>query len=219
MRELTLPEVKPLFDAALMKSLSEERVLPDGQSVDVSALFEFERFRGVRNQWTNFSKYVLMRIDRSLAQLLDKPSYAKENLPELEDRFNKNNLRRYGMHLEHIYTQHPDNRTLFTDNGIFDEARFNQTRNLLGMVLLLKDKQNLSSNNEVYEDKQETYSQSNLIWNELLVGHLPRVDVRHLPPELQVDPVDPENRVFPLSAVDGRQKVVFEAIKHIWANV
>ena len=218
-RELTLPEVKPLFDKALISSLADENLITEGQAADASALFELERFKGVRNQWTNFSKYVLMRIDRYLSFLLDKPSYAREDLTGLEDRFNKNNLRRYGMHLEHIYTQHPDNRDLFTNDGVFDEARFNQTRNLLGMVLLLKDKQNLSSNNEVYEDKQETYSQSNLIWNELLVGHVPNVDVRHLPAELQVDPVDPENGVFPLSAVDGRQKVVFEAIKHIWATV
>jgi hypothetical protein len=58
-----------------------------------------------------------------------------------------------------------------------------------------------------------------MIWNELLVGHLARVDVKRLPQELQIDPVLPDNGVFPLAAVDGRQKVVFEAIKQIWANV
>lgn len=218
-RELRLAELKPVFDRALITTLSAENVIPEGQPIDASTLFELERFKGVRNQWTNFSKYILMRIDRYLSFLLDKPSYARENLAELEDRFNKNNLRRHGMHLEHVYTQHRDNWSLFTQDGVFDEARFNQTRNLLGMVLLLKDKQNLSSNNEIYKDKQETYSQSNLIWNELLVGHLARVDVKRLPHELQIDPVLPDNGVFPLAAVDGRQKVVFEAIKQIWANV
>ena len=42
------------------------------------------------------------------------------------------------------------------------------------VVLLLKDKLNLSSNNEIYKDKQDTYAKSNLIWNELLVGHMCR---------------------------------------------
>lgn len=88
------------------------------QSIDAPTLFELERFKGVRNQWTNFSKYILMRIDRYLSFLLDKPSYTKENLAELEDRFNKNNLRRHGMHLEHVYTQHPDNWSLFTQDGV-----------------------------------------------------------------------------------------------------
>jgi hypothetical protein len=87
------------------------------------------------------------------------------------------------------------------------------------MVLLLKDKQNLSSNDEIYEDKRATYTKSNLIWNELLVGHLPSVDVRNLPMELQVPAVEPEDGVFPLSAVDGRQRLIFEAVKRIWANV
>lgn len=218
-RDKSLADIKPLFDAVLIKSLVDENIIQQGQCADAAQVFEYERFKGVRNQWTNFSKYILMRIDRHLADLLDKPSFASEELDELEDRFNKNNLRRYGMHLEHIYTQHDANRALFTTNSHFDESAFQQKRNLLGMVLLLKDKQNLSSNNEIYADKQQTYAQSNLIWNELLVGHLPNVDRQRLPAELRVEPVQPENQVFPLTAVDARQKVVFEAIKRIWGNV
>jgi hypothetical protein len=218
-RDKSLSEINPLFDAALITSLVANNIIKEGQCTNANEVVEFDRFRGVRNQWTNFSKYVLMRIDRYLAALLDKPSFAAEELEQLEDRFNKNNLKRYGMHLEHIYTQHDANRALFMTNGHFDESAFQQKRNLLGMVLLLKDRQNLSSNNEVYADKQETYSQSNLIWNELLVGHLPSVDRQRLPPELRVEPVQPVNQVFPLSAVDARQIVVFEAIKRIWGQM
>jgi len=71
----------------VVETLVDEHILPEGASNNIAELFEFERFRGIRNQWTNFSKYVLMRIDRYLAELLDKPSYASEGLPELEDRF------------------------------------------------------------------------------------------------------------------------------------
>jgi hypothetical protein len=160
-----------------------------------------------------------MRIDRWLANVLDKPGYASESLDKLEDRFNKNNLKRMGLHLEHIITQHPDNRALFTNKvGVFDEAAFGQTRNLLGMVLLLTDKQNLSSNNEIYEDKWQTYSQSNLIWNELLVGHMPEIYARNLPSDLRFPPVEPSNKVFPLDQVENRQKSLFAAIRHIWAT-
>lgn len=218
-RDKSMQEITPLFDAALIKSLVAENIIQEGQCTNAAEVFEFERFKGIRNQWTNFSKYILMRIDRHLANLLDKPSFASEELVELEDRFNKNNLRRYGMHLEHIYTQHDSNRSLFTSNGHFNESAFQQKRNLFGMVLLLKDKQNLSSNNEIYVHKQQTYAQSNLIWNELLVGHLPSVDRQRLPSELQVEPVLPVNGVFPLAAIDARQKVTFEAIKRIWGQV
>lgn len=218
-RNNSLAEINSLFDKALISSLVENNIIQQGQCSAAAEVFEFERFKGIRNQWTNFSKYILMRIDRFLADALDKPSFAAEGLAELEDRFNKNNLRRYGMHLEHIYTQHADNRALFTTDGQFDESTFQQKRNLLGMVLLLKDKQNLSSNDEIYDDKQKTYAQSNLIWNELLVGHIPSVDRQKLPAELNIEPVKPVNHVFPLEAVDGRQKVIFEAIKQIWGAI
>jgi hypothetical protein len=203
----------------LIETLVAENIIQQGQCTVAADVFEYERFKGIRNQWTNFSKYILMRIDRHLATVLDKPSFADEDLEKLEDRFNKNNLRRYGMHLEHIYTQHDANRALFTTNGHFDESAFQQKRNLLGMVLLLKDKQNLSSNNEIYADKQQTYAKSNLIWNELLVGHLPNVDRQRLPAELRIESVQPINKVFPLAAVDARQEVTFQAIKRIWGKV
>lgn len=218
-RDKSLEDVKACFDSALIQALEEAEIMQPGQHTDVLSIFEFERFKNVRNQWTNFSKYVLMRIDRYLAALLDKPSYAMESLNDLEDRFNKNNLRRYGMHLEHIITQHPKNHALFMKDKVLDEAEFTRTRNYLGMVLLLKDKQNLSSNNEIYQDKQNTYSKSNLIWNELLVGHIPGSDLNKLPKSLRVPVVAPENGVFPLSCVEDRQRIIFEAIKTIWAEI
>lgn len=217
-RAKAMKEIGSVFDKVLIKTLVEEGILQEGQCAQTIDVFNFERFKGVRNQWTNFSKYVLLRIDRYLAEQLDKPSYVWEGLEELESRFNKNNRQRYGMHLEHIYTQHPANRALFTDSkGIFNEAVFNQTRNMLGMVLLLKDKQNLSSNNEIYRDKEKTYSQSNLIWNELLVGHLPSVDTNNLPTDLPVAKISPTAEgVFPRDQVEARQKAAYAAIKCIW---
>ena len=215
-----LAEIKPIFDAVLLKSLVNDEVLQEGQFTTAAELFEFERFKDAHNDSTNFSKYILLRIDRWLSKLLDKPSYAAGDLEELENRFNKNNRRRHGMHLEHIYTWHEANCALFQDaSGVFDNARFNRTRNLLGMVLLLEDSQNLSSNNAIYTEKVETYSLSNLIWNELLVGHLDSVDTRNLPADLCFPPVAPIDNVFPIDQVENRQRVLFAAIRHIWATV
>jgi len=87
------------------------------------------------------------------------------------------------------------------------------------MVLLLKDKQNLSSNNEIYTDKIETYKKSNFIWNELLVGHLHGVDERNLPEDLRTPSVQPDSTgAFPRSQVETRQRLLFQAIKHIWCD-
>ena len=219
-RDQSIAEAESVFDKALIQNLEEKQVIRQGDIEKVSDLFKYERFAGVKNRWTNFSKYVLMRIDRYLYSLLDKPSYASGNLVELEDRFNKNTRRRLGMHLEHIYAYNDPNRALFTDEGgRFDEQRFKDIRDRLGMVLLLQDKQNLSSGNEIYTNKIETYKKSNFLWNEILVGHLPKVHIAQLPDELNCEPVGPDNTgAFPIDKVDDRQQLLFNAIKHIWCE-
>lgn len=220
-RDKPLDEITSTFERLLIENLVEKDVIAEGQFTTAAQLFEFERFKGAHNQATNFSKYLLMRIDRWLARSLDKPSFAMSSLEELEHRFNKNNRRQtHAMQLEHIYARNDANFALFTNSdGVFDEAEFNRVRNLLGMVLLLKDTHNWSSNNDLYADKRETYSRSSLVWNELLVGHLASVDARDLPPELKDVAINPMNNVFPLDKVENRQRVTFEAIRHIWATV
>jgi hypothetical protein len=60
----------------------------------------------------------------------------------------------------------------------------------------------------------------NSLWNELLVGHMDSVDAKNLPTELKVETIEPANDgIFPLTAIDARQRLVFEAIKAIWAQV
>lgn len=221
-RGKTLDKAAAVFDRRLIASLEDAEVLRKGELRNVPDLFSYGRFQGARNRggWTNFSKYVLMRIDRYLSELLDKPSYAGGDLGEMEEHFNKSTRRRYGMHLEHVYAYNEPNIALFTDDEHgFDEQQFNTTRNRLGMVLLLKDKQNISSNNEIYKDKIETYSQSNFIWNELLVGHLHGVDERNLPESLRVTPVQPDSTgAFPKDQVESRQRLLFNAIKQLWCD-
>jgi len=222
LRNRPLDECRQVFDDLLIKYLKEEERLDREFSGTVADIFTFERFKGARNSWTNFSKYLLMRIDRWLGDLLDKPSYCKGPFSEIEERFNRSNRRRYGMHLEHIYAYNDANRGLFTDpeTGVFDESGFEQTRNHLGMVLLLKDLQNISSNNDLYSDKIHDYAMSDLIWNQLLVGHIPSVDIKLLPMTLQVEAIcADEVGAFPKDQVEQRQRLFFEALKAIWEQV
>jgi uncharacterized protein with ParB-like and HNH nuclease domain len=207
------------FDKTLMSKLIDDGIIGKGQYTTARELFTYERFKGISNKWLNFSKYVLMRIDRYLSDLLGSPSFASGNIEDVEDRFNRYSLKRYGMHLEHIYTQHPKNKALFTQKDVFDEVSFQQTRNLLGMVLLLKDKHNLSSNDEIYSEKCATYNKSELIWNYLLVGHVQDIDMRSLPSELKLQKIEPTSAgVFPREKVEERQKAIFDAIRLIWGQ-
>lgn len=217
-RNKSIEVISKEFDTVLIDFLETEDVISKSTYSSIGDLYKYELFSSLRNRWPNFSKYVLMRIDRYLAETLDKPSFCRDTLENLEERFNKNNKKTYGMHLEHIYANNDKNRMLFTDDKAnFDEAKFTLTRNKLGMVLLLKDKQNISSNNDYYSLKIEDYKTSNLIWNELLVGHIDSVDEKNLPNQLKVKPIQPDkDGVFPLSSVEDRQQHTFEAIKAIW---
>jgi len=217
-RNKSLTQVTTTFNSTLIGLLEEKEIVRKGDVKCVEDIFTYERFKGTINNWTNFSKYVLMRIDRYLWKLLDKPTYVGTPLVDLENRFNKSTLKRYGLHLEHIYARNEANMDQFKDgSGIFDEHAFNTERNRLGMVLLLKDKQNLSSNNEIYQDKIETYKKSNFIWNELLVGHLPDVDKNHLPDDLRVEVIQPDaSGAFPRSQIELRQRLTFNAVKKLW---
>lgn len=222
LRNKTADECRAVFDAQIISTLKDEERLDKDFSGSVTDIFTYERFKGARNNTTNFSKYLLMRVDRWLSELLDKPSYCSEQFTEIEERFNKSNRRRYGMHLEHMYAYNDANRALFKDplTGLFDEAVFEQTRNLMGMVLLLKDLQNISSNNDIYRDKLEDYKMSDIIWNQLLAGHLPSVDFKALPPEFLNAKIDADAiGAFPKDAVEKRQRLFFDAFKTIWAKV
>lgn len=219
-RNRSLVDVEKVFDQTLITSLDEAELLSQTEIQSISDLFTFERFQDARNRWTNFSKYVLMRIDRHLSDHLDKPSFVSAPLNELEERFNKTTRRRKGLHLEHIYAYNDANKAIFTSEaGVFDESQFIAERNRLGMVLLLNDKQNISSNNEVYRDKLDTYKKSNFIWNEMLARHLHPTDEKRLPESLRFTQVEPgETGAFPRQRVFDRQRLLFEAIKLVWCD-
>lgn len=215
-------ECATILDEQIIKTLKDEERLDKEFAGTVPEIFTYERFKGARNNATNFSKYLLMRIDRWMSELLDKPSYCSAPFAEVEERFNKSNRRRYGMHLEHVYAYNDANRALFKDpqTGLFDEAVFEQTRNQMGMVLLLKDLQNISSNNDIYRDKLSDYEMSDIIWDQLLAGHLPNVDAKALPTEFQNAKVNADDSgAFPKDKVEQRQRLFFEAFKTIWAQV
>lgn len=217
-RNKKLDEIIQAFDTTLIEYLEDEELINKNTYKNIGELYKYELFQNVKNKWLNFTKYTLMRIDKYLAEVLDKPSYCKETLADLEERFNKNNKKTFGMHLEHIYANNDKNKLLFSDktNG-FDESKFSMVRNKLGMVLLLKDKQNISSNNDYYEKKVADYATSNLIWNELLVGHIDTVDRKHLPQDVIFTKIAPnQDGVFPLDMVETRQKETFNMLKLIW---
>lgn len=220
LRNKPIETIKIEFDKTCVEFLEKKGVIETDKYYSISELYKYSLFQNIRHRLLNFSKYILMRVDRELAKKLDKPSYVSDNLESLEDRFNQYNRKRYGLHLEHIIANNDKNKALFTDDdGFFDEIAFNQVRNKFGALVLLKDKQNLSSGNDIYKKKFQAYKKSNFIWNEFLVGHIDKFDISRLPNGITLNKQDPDEKgLFPLNAVEERQKELFKMIKYIWGN-
>ena len=220
-RNKDISEINSIFDTIFIKVVENKQLIEEGKYATIEDVFEFDRFKNISNKGLNFSKYILMRTDLILSDWLNgKPSYVKDAFNDLESIFNKTNRRIYGLQLEHILARNEENNKLFLDeNGIFDETSFNKTRNLLGAVLLLKDRHNSSSGNDIYKDKMDIYSKSDIIWNQILVGHINEVDLKTIPEAFHFKVQEPdENGLLPLEAIEKRQKELFSIIKYIWCD-
>ena len=97
------------------------------------------------------------------------------------------------------------------------EDVFLNERNRLGGILLLKGKDNISSNNETYAEKLKTYS-GTLLWNETLREdfYKSNLDFKafrtkyNLPELVNIDNFDKE-------ALENRQKILFKMASEIWS--
>ena len=116
-----------------------------------------------------------------------------------------------GFHVEHILSWNDENRELF--NG--DEERFEQERNRLGGILLLKGKDNISSNNEPYSEKLKSYANT-LYWNETLRAdsYKSKLDMNELREHYNLD-LKPLDQFGP-DELEGRHRLLFEIAKIVW---
>ena len=117
-----------------------------------------------------------------------------------------------GFHVEHILSRNAANLALF--NG--DTDRFEQERNRLGAVLLLKGKDNISSGNELYSKKIATYANAQY-WNVTLRAdtYKSKLDlsafIKASGVGLQAYPS------FGPAEVDARQRCLFDIAYRVWA--
>lgn len=152
-RDKSVSHIGLTFDAKLIELLSERR------GTEVVVPFDYGQFRhtSVTDIPTRFTRYFFARVDRFIAE--ETNCGQKHPFSDLVTRTGYVN----GFHIEHILSHNDENLALF--NG--DEERFEAERNRLGGVLLMKGKDNISSNNERYEKKLKSYAKT-LHWNESL---------------------------------------------------
>lgn len=152
-REQPVEVIRSVFDKYLLTILSDRR------SGTVESPFSYSYFKNASIEHLNkrFIRYFFARIDQFIADGMKVKM--KHSMSDLVTK--RGDVT--GFHVEHILSRNDENHALFND----DEEKFEQERNRLGGILLLKGKDNISSNNEAFNLKLQTYANT-LYWNETL---------------------------------------------------
>jgi len=152
-REKPASEIPAIFEKHLIEELRERRGIPDLEAFNYS-LF---KSMSVDRLNTRFTRYLFGRVEMLLAgSSKQQMRYPLEQLVTRRGAVN-------GFHVEHIIARNDENVALFGG----DQERFEQERNRLGAILLLRGQDNISSGNEPYPVKLATYANT-LLWNETL---------------------------------------------------
>lgn len=200
-REKSADLIPAIFEKHIIEELVERR------GVQVAEAFSYSLFRpmSIDRLNTRFTRHVFGRVEMLLAEgMKQKPKHELKDLVTLRGAVS-------GFHVEHILSRNAENLFLFQG----DEERFDLERNRLGAILLLKGKDNISSNNETYHQKLKTYANS-LYWNETLREdcYKSKLDFTAF---IQANSLEFEPLLaFGPDEVEARQRLLFSLAKLIW---
>ncbi len=200
-REKSADLIPAIFEKHIIEELVERR------GVQVAEAFSYSLFRpmSIDRLNTRFTRHVFGRVEMLLAEgMKQKPKHELKDLVTLRGAVS-------GFHVEHILSRNAENLLLFQG----DEERFDLERNRLGAILLLKGKDNISSNNETYHQKLKTYANS-LYWNETLREdcYKSKLDFTAF---IQANSLEFEPLLaFGPDEVEARQRLLFSLAKLIW---
>jgi len=200
-RDKDLEEIKKEFDIQLLKDIKKSK--------DIGTLtepFKYEFFRniGYTKLGKKFLRYFFSRIEYYISSFSNRPTKTYEQLV-LQSRGQEVH------HIEHIITNNEDNLKLFKD-----EEEFHIQRNRLGGLLLLKGKDNISSGDELYEDKLHTYNINGTLYSQTLLkdNYKSNVEFNHFiqSENLNFEPY----KTFGKDEIEKRHKLLYELVKKIW---
>lgn len=193
--------IRPAFDSVLKETIASRRGVQDAEPLSYSAF----RQTGRLSLNITFVRYFFSRIDEFLA----KETKVGVRHP-MRDLVTKRGWKT-GFHVEHILARNPENLANFGN----DEERFEQQRNRLGGILLLKGSDNQSSGNEVYSLKLKSYANT-LLWNETLRAdsYKSKLDMKALKERHNLD-LNPLEQFGP-DELEARHRLLFDIVSVIW---
>jgi uncharacterized protein with ParB-like and HNH nuclease domain len=199
-RDKKLADIEPIFEKYLLTLLADAR----GVTVVEPIAYGFFKETGIELE-KRFKRYFFARIEKFIGE--NTNMQMKQSLYDLVQNTGSKN----GFHIEHILSENAENKALFNN----DEEYFERERNRLGGLLLLKGKDNISSNNESYKKKLKSYANT-LYWNETLREdtYKSKLDFTDMMKKhnLQLRPME----TFGPLELEERHKLLFDMIKIIW---
>lgn len=190
---------RTVFDAELTAMIAERR------NAEQAEPFSYAPFKQAgSNLNTRFKRYFFARVDEFLAENTNvSPRHPISDLV-------KKTGHKTGFHVEHILSWNDENKALFPDEEVFDHER-----NRLGGILLLKGRDNISSNNERYAEKLKSYANT-LHWNETLRAdsYKSKLDMREFRKRYGLN-LRALNQFGP-DELEERHRLLFEISKIIW---
>jgi Protein of unknown function DUF262/Protein of unknown function (DUF1524) len=199
-REKSADEIRPVFDKHLTAELAKQRMT----EAESPLKYAFFKQTGIGLN-ARFKRYFFARVEEFLAANMNLNM--KHSINDLVSKTGS----KTGFHIEHVLAHNAENLALFGE----DEERFEQERNRLGAILLLKGKDNISSNNESYADKLKTYANT-LYWNETLRedSYKSKLDMTRLKKDYELDLIHIEN--FGPDDIEARQQLLFKIASNVW---
>lgn len=199
-REKDISEIRPEFDKSLLELLSDTRGVPANSPLS----YGFFKETGIELD-KRFKRYFFARVEKFIAD--NTNLQVKHTLYDLVQNTGHVN----GFHIEHILADNEENLKLFNE----DEEKFKSERNRLGGLLLLKGKDNISSNNETYKKKLKSYANT-LYWNETLRedSYKSKLDFTNMIKQYNLNFRHLDS--FGQPELEERHKLLYDMVKHIW---
>ena len=199
-REKDIGKIKEVFSNYLKKFITEKR------AIETSDEFSYTLFKDTGIGLSpRFKRYFFARIEYFIATNTNMKM--KQDISDLVTKTGSVN----GFHIEHILSFNEENLGFFNN----DEEVFENERNRLGGLLLLKGKDNISSSNELYNNKLQTYANT-LYWNETLKEdtYKSKLDFDYLTKKYNLN-FEPYN-TFGKEELEKRHKLLYEISNIIW---
>ena len=199
-------DYRAVFDEILSETIRERR-----NKDNITSLLDYSSFKqiGYANMEKRSLRYFLARVEKYLCDGLN------ETMKDSVETISTKTSHKLGYHIEHILSRNATNVSYFQS-----EEEFELLRNQLGGLLLLKDRDNISSGNEEYPNKLKTYS-AGLVWGHTLCEefhHHTNKSLESFNANLKTHCGKTITSIakFDKEALESRNTLLYEIVKLIW---